>query len=108
MTKQTYWLADESGTKVSVEGAATRDDLLARGWAETTEATGDEFVWVHHPDVQDPARVPAAALEAYEVRGWIVGHDPVPAEDVPPLPTDAALETKPVKTTAAGGSTKEN
>ncbi|HEX5543681.1 MAG TPA: hypothetical protein VFX60_19360 [Micromonospora sp.] len=98
--KPTYWLADESGTVAAVEGADRRDDMLRHGWTVVDEPTGDTFVWVHHPDVANPARVPAAGLDAFTARGWRVGR---PAEaaatDIPPEPKPKA---------AAGTNSKES
>ncbi len=111
MTKNKYWLADLEGTKVAVPDAASRDYLIGLGWDETSEATGDEFVWVRHPDVADGARIPAASLEIWEVRGWEPGFRPVDRLDdalVAEEPATAASKPNSKPKSAAGGDTREN
>jgi hypothetical protein len=111
MTKQTYWLSDDEGTQLAVEGADRRDEMVQAGWTETTEATGDEFVWVRHPDVAGDARIPAASLEVWQVRGWEIGIAPAgPAleEEPPAVPTPAATKPDSKPKPAAGGDTKEH
>ncbi len=108
MTKQTYWLSDAEGTKTAVEGVDRRDELVQAGWSETDEATGDEFVWVRHPGITGGARIPAASLEAWQIRGWEIGSTAAPALEeelavVPPAETKPDSKPKP----AAGGDTKE-
>lgn len=109
MNKQTYWLADSAGTKLAVEGAQVRDYLAARGWTETSEATGDEFIWVRHPDIAGASRIPVASLEGWQAKGWEMGAAGVPVfedEPEPPAPTETKPDSKPKP--AAGGNPKEN
>jgi hypothetical protein len=80
--KTTYWMADDTGSKALVEGAAERDRWLGLGWVEAGEPAGTEMVWCRHEGIADPAAFPAGVLEtAWKAKGWMPG---APAE--PPNP----------------------
>lgn len=112
--KQTYWLADQTGKKALVTGAAERDRWVPLGWAEADEPTGTEFVYARMEGVEQPAEFPASAFkEIWEPRGWVAGPPPEPVSPFngdQPAPVTAPEPEKSAKSTtstAAGGSTKE-
>lgn len=108
--KITTWLVDETGTKALVEGADERDRLLPLGWSETTEPAGDEFVWCRHDGITDPARFPAASLEAWRARGWEPSGPPgsVPAQPLTIAQAEPEPAPEPAKTAASKKETKVN
>lgn len=111
--KKQFWLVDATGTYALADGADQRDLLLPGGWAEAEEPTGEAFVWCRHPEIAAPAKFPASSLAEWATRGWEPGAPPSAADNLPPEVAPLAESTPPVtetkpKTTAAGGSTKEN
>lgn len=117
--KQTYWLADQTGKKALVTGAAERDRWVPLGWVEADEPAAGEFVYARHDGIEQPAEFPASAFrEVWEPRGWVAGPPPepvspfngdqlpAPASSPTPQPEKAPKST--TSSTAAGGSTKEN
>lgn len=81
--KQKYWLSDSTGTKCLVVGADERARWAPRGWFDADEPAGSELVWVAHPDVELPAKLPWDALqEGWSAKGWAPS---APIEPVDPL-----------------------
>jgi len=117
--KSTYWLADDTGRKALVEGAAERDRWRGLGWVEAGEPTGTELVWCRHEGIDVPAAFPAGILDTvWKAKGWQPGAPAEPESpfnrDQPgavpePTPTaaDKAETTSKPKASAAGGETKE-
>lgn len=127
--KKTYWLVDAENNYAAAAGAEVRDALLPLGWREADlEPTGAEFVWCQHPDVAEPAKVPAETLPVWQARGWepsypfaaggligaplLDGQDAPPAAEPPPVLVEAitaadelASAPKPKKSTPAAGGT---
>lgn len=100
--KKDFWLVDETGNKALVQGADDRDRLLPLGWSEATEPTGDEQVWMSHPEVENPARFPAGALAQWQVLGWQPG---LPPGDRPAEQVVTAVQPLTTNEAAAGGDT---
>jgi hypothetical protein len=80
--KNTYWIADTDGTKALVEGADKRDHWVkGRGWTETAEPEGYEFVWLRNDDPGlGPIRLnwQAAQDPAWAERGFKPGEPDEP------------------------------
>lgn len=104
-----HWIVDpNSGAKALVDTAAERDCWTeVYGWSTTTEPSGDERVWVHHPDTGGRAVLPAAAIGGYwSALGWAPSAPPEPVDttkdpalvDQTPQPAPAATTTKETKT----------
>jgi hypothetical protein len=110
--KQTYWLSGPDGKKALVTGSAERDRLAPLGWSDTSEATGDEFLYGWRYGIEQPGVFPAAAFrDIWEPRGWVTGPPPGSPSpfgaDPAPTPVAPVPTAKPTKSTAAGGSTEE-
>lgn len=130
--KKTYWLVDAENNYAAAAGVEIRDALLPLGWREADRGpSGAEFVWCRHPEIAEPAKLPAETLPVWEIRGWepsypytaggaigtpvLDGQDaPVVVTDPPPVLTEAltaeladntAPAPKPRKSTTAAGGT---
>lgn len=93
--KQGYWLVNEAGVKAFVVGAAERDRWVPLGWTQSSEPTGNEFLYARMDGIADPAKFPAASfLESWGQRGWMPCAPPDPESpfvlDAPPVPVSAA------------------
>lgn len=81
--KQTYWLADETGHLIAVEGAADRDARAADGWTVLDrEPTGRDRVWMRHPETGHHALFGWEAVATWQVRGWELAVPPVERTDL--------------------------
>jgi hypothetical protein len=80
MSKNTYWISDQDGTKALVEGVEERNFWVhVHGWSETTEPEGLEFVWLENDEHGGRAKFNAQAVPLWEPRGW---HPSPPQEPV--------------------------
>lgn len=123
MSKNTYWIVDGEGTKALVEGADQRDYWTkVRGWSESSEPTGYEFVWLRNDGLDSaPVRMNWTASQdaVWTDLGFRPGMPPepenlaIPAEHpsraVPPAPAaaESAPKSSPAKATATSGDNKE-
>lgn len=110
MSKNIYWVADPTGTKAVVEGAADRDQWTkVNGWADASEPAAGDFVWMQHVEHGGRAKFPVEAVEDWSGLGWVLA-GPAAAPDLtkdPALvdqPPAAVVEpVKPKTTSATGG-----
>src|SRR5690349_12025579 len=112
MAKSQYWLVDDTGTYALANGTEERDAWLPRSHSVTEAPTGDAFVWVRHPDIEQPAKLPAQTLEGWAAMGWAPGLPPEPASPFngaavasAPSPSFASMEIP--SESAVSGSTKK-
>lgn len=74
-----YWIADAEGVKALVEGAEAHNLWTAgRGWTDTTEPVGQEWVWLQHDEHGGRAKYSAEAAPLHEGRGWLPSDPPEP------------------------------
>lgn len=74
-----YWIADSEGVKALVEDAEAHNLWTAgRGWTDTTEPTGQEWVWLRHDEHGGRAKFSAEAAPLWEGRGWLPSDPPEP------------------------------
>ncbi len=70
MSKQTYWLADDLGGLITVEGAAVRDEYAAEGWQVVDTPPNGARMWMQHSEHGGWALFPVDIREVWEARGW--------------------------------------
>jgi hypothetical protein len=117
MSKNTYWIADDEGTRALVEGIDARDRWTqVHGWSEAAEPDRHDFVWLRNEDPQfGPIRMTweAAQLPAWSVRGWVPGAPPEPVNPatahwpVEPAAAEPPTKSSPAKASATSGDKKE-
>jgi hypothetical protein len=109
MTKQTYWIADETDNYGLVTGADERDRWVREGWRATEEPAASDWVYIWHADAAEPGRYPLSALrDLWGPRGWVAGPPPGGAHPATPEPlAEQPAETKPEPKPAAGGTAKK-
>jgi hypothetical protein len=74
-----YWVADAEGVKALVSGAEAHNLWTAgRGWTDTTEPAGQEFVWLQHNEHGGRGKFAAQAVPLWEGRGWLPSDPPEP------------------------------
>lgn len=103
-----HWLTDGQDTFALVSGDDERDRLVPLGWSVSDEPT-DGWVHIWHEGIEQPGRVPAAALpELWGPLGWVAGPPPGGTHPVVSEPPAAApAESKPQSKPAAGGTAKK-
>jgi hypothetical protein len=113
-----YWIADAEGVKALVSGAEAHNEWTAgRGWTDTTEPVGQEFVWLRHEEHGDAAKFTAESAPMWMARGWLPTEPPEPVNlatahwttDAAPAAAPAPQTTASTKpaANATSGDTKE-
>lgn len=70
MSKQTYWLADDLGGLITVEGAAVRDEHAAAGWQVVDTPPAGARMWMRHEVHGGWALFPVEIRDVWEAKGW--------------------------------------
>lgn len=113
-----YWIADAEGVKAIVTGAEAHNLWTAgRGWTDTTEPTGQEWVWLQHDEHRGRAKFSAESAPLWEGRGWFPSDPPEPVNaatahwqpEPAPVVAPAPQTTASIKpaATATSGDKKE-
>jgi hypothetical protein len=55
-------------------------------------AVTETFVWMRHPDIDDPARFAEAAVDAWKARGWVECDAPAELDPTNTVLVDGVVE----------------
>lgn len=72
------WITDLAGNKALVDDGDAEAWTRLHGWAETDEPTGNQQVWMSHPDTASPGLIPWGARDYWQGIGWEPSAPPDP------------------------------